>query len=176
MSVSKPTDEDLAKARHNLTDFVRSRAEQTAAELGFGWLGTALAPSTYQQLRGAFEHSKQTGEPLPVSSLYCENTVYLTPGDNVRFRFFHDVHHVRLGVSFALEDEWELALWHLADLERAGYSEESLEYRLLQADVIGQIIIVGIAGRFPWNQGTFTRTCAELGLDTGIFREMRRVA
>lgn len=163
-------------ARINLSRFVRDQAERAADELGFHWAGVAEAPSTYQQLRGAFEHSKRTGEPLAVSNLYCDDTVFMEPRDNVAFRFWHDTSHCRLGLSFSLPDEWELTLWHLAQLEEAGLGPETTEYELLRMDLLRQVILLGIAQRFPFNQGEFTRTCGELGLDAGILHELRRVS
>lgn len=163
-------------ARINLSRFVREQAQRAKDDLGFGWIGTPEAPSTYPQLRGAFAHAKATAEPLPVSNLYCDDTVFMEPGDNVAFRFWHDTSHCRLGLSFSLPDEWELTLFHLEQVERAGLGPQTREYQLLRLDLFGQIILLGIAGRFPLNQGEFTRTCAEIGLDAGILRELRRVS
>ena len=163
-------------ARINLSRFVREQADKTAEALGFGWVGTAEVPSTYQQLRGAFEHSKRTGEPLPVSNLYCDDTIFVEPVDNVAFRAWHDFHHCILGLSFGLPDEWELTLWHLRQLEEAGLGPTTREYELFRLDALGQVILLGLVGRFPFQQGEFVRTCAELGLDAGILHELRRVS
>jgi hypothetical protein len=163
-------------ARINLARFVHAQAEQIAEEEDFGYVGVADAPSTYQQLRAAFQRSKKTGEPLPVSNLFCDSTIYPEPRDNLAFRFWHDVSHCRQGLSFSLEDEWELTLWHLAQLEAAGLGPATREYELLRLDLLGQVILLGVAGRFPFDQGSFTRACVELGLDAGILHELRRVA
>ncbi|MEI2671068.1 MAG: hypothetical protein V9G13_08040 [Marmoricola sp.] len=163
-------------ARVNLSRFVRQQADQTTEEVGFGWIGTPEAPATYPQLRAAFQHSVKSGDPLPVSNQYCDDTVFVEPSDNVAFRYWHDVSHCRLGLSFALPDEWELTLWHLDQLAAAGYPPPTLEYQLLRLDLLGQIILLGIAGRFPFNQGEFTRTCHELGLDAGVMSELRRIS
>mgnify|MGYP000855250006 FL=1 len=175
-----PTHHRTAKgelgARVNLSRFVRQQADQTIEEIGFGWIGTPEAPTTYPQLRAAFSYSTKTGEPLPVSNQYCDDTVFIEPSDNVAFRFWHDVSHCRLGLSFALPDEWELTLWHLDKLVAGGYPPTSQEYQLLRLDLLGQIILLGIAGRFPFNQGEFTRTCHKLGLDVGVLSELRRIS
>lgn len=163
-------------ARINLSLFVLDQAEAITARLGFRALPTTDAPSTYQQLRGAFAHSVRTSDPLPVSNLFCEDTIFTEPQVNVAFRFWHDVAHCELGLSFSLPDEWELALWHLSQLEAAGLGPQTTEYELLRMDVLGQVILLGIAGRFPFSQGDFTLTCARLGLDAGILHELRRVS
>lgn len=163
-------------ARVNLSRFVREQADESADAQGLGWIGVPNAPSTYQKLRGAFEHSQRTGEPLPISNLYCDDTIYLESADNLAFRFWHDAPHCRLGMSFSLQDEWELSLWHLLQLTAVGLGPGSLEYELFRLDAIGQIILLGVAGRFPFEQVEFVRACAEVGLDQGILRELRRVA
>lgn len=166
-------------ARANLSRLVRlvrQQASEVSEDLGFGWIGKPDAPSTYPQLRAAFIHSKETGEPLPVSNEYCADTIFNEPSDNVAFRFWHDTAHCKLGLSFTLPDEWELTLWHLDQLSEQGYGAQTLEYELLRFDLIGQIILLGIAGRFPFNQGEFTRICAATGLDAGVLTELRRIS
>jgi hypothetical protein len=176
MSVSHGTAQDLLPARERLGQFVRQQATQASADLGFGWVGTPDAPSTYPALQAAFTQSRLTGAPLPVSNLYCDDTIFLDPEDNMSFRFWHDTSHCRLGLTFSLPDEWRLTLRHLVQLERAGYGPGSDEYRLLRLDLLGQIILLGIARRFPHSQGHFTRTCAALGLDAGVLAELERVS
>lgn len=164
-----------ALARVAVAKFVRLQAQETAAAAGFGWLATAEAPSTYQQLRGAYAASQATGAPLPVSNLHCESSVFPRPEDNIAFRFWHDCSHVRLGLSFSLEDELELATWHLAQAEQAGFTPGSLGYRLLEADHVGQVLVQAVGGRFPFDQEAFVLTCAQFGLGIGVLAELRRV-
>lgn len=172
MSITKIT--DLAP-EVTATLFVRQQAERTAKEVGFGWIGVAEAPNTYQQLRGAFQRSTLTGEPLPVSNLYCDSSIYLTPDDNIAFRFWHDVHHVTLGCSFRLEDELELALWHLDQAEQAGLVKGSAAHELLTSDLVGQLFLMALIGRFPFTQAAFVEGCQQLGLFGGLLSEIRRV-
>lgn len=176
MSVPQATVPELRAAREHLSQFVRQQAADAATALGFGWVGVADAPSTYPALQAAFINSRQTGKPLPISDLYCEDTVFIEPADNIAFRFWHDTSHCRLNLSFSLPDEWRLVLHHLAALEAAGFGSVTDEYRLLRLDLLGQLILLGIAGRFPLNQGQFTRSCAELGLDAGVLIELGRVS
>ena len=174
MSISHGTAPDTLQARERLGQFVHQQAAQAAADLDFGWVGSPDAPSTYPALQAAFTQAQLTGAPLPVSNLYCDDTIFLEPEDNIAFRFWHDTSHCRLGLSFALTDEWRLTMHHLAVLEAAGFDHGSDEYRLLRLDLIGQITLIGVAGRFPHNQGHFTRTCAEFGLDIGVLLELGR--
>ena len=176
MSVPQRTARGPHGARVNLSAFVRNKAATVAEEVRFGWIGVPNAPATSQQLRGAYARSQRTGDPLPVSNQYCDDTIYAEPSDNVCYRFWHDVTHVQLGLSFGLDDELELAIHHLDVLHAAGFPRGSLESDLLKTDLLGQIYLVGIAGRFPFNQGEFTRTCIELGLEAGLLHEIRKVA
>lgn len=166
---------ELAEARQQLSAFINQQAEDLAGRLGFGWRPVMDAPSTYQQLRGALDHSLNSLEPLPVSSENSASVIYDGPEVNFAFRFWHDVSHVQHGLSFALEDELELALWHLDVLERAGVAPASIAYRLLQADLLGQLLLMGLAGRFPFDQEEFVLTCALLGWEQGLLAEVRRV-
>lgn len=162
-------------ARIAISKFVRRTAKATAAEVGFGWIATEQAPSTYQQLRGAYAASLTTGQPLPVSSLNNDSSVFMRPEDNLALRFWHDVHHVRFGLSFALADELELASWQLAEAEKAGFRRGSLAYRLLEADHVGQLLMQALGERFPFNQEAFCLTYARHGAVLGLFAELRRV-
>lgn len=175
MSIANLKPEPDAQVRLDLSRFIRQRARQTASEVGFGWVGTSSAPSTYQQLRGAFKHSKNSGAPLTVSSLFCDSTIYPVKEDNVRFRFWHDVYHVKLGLSFRLEDELELALWHLDQAAQSGILPSTPVYELLQADLIGQVLLMALIRRFPIDQADFVTTCTQVGLMTGLLDEIRRV-
>lgn len=165
---------ELAEARRQLSAFINEQADELAGRLGFGWRPVVDAPSTYQQLRGALDHSLNILEPLPVSSENSASVIYDDPEVNFAFRFWHDVSHVQHGLSFALEDELELALWHLKVLEQSGTARESIAYRLLEADLLGQLLLLGLVGRFPFDQEQFVLTCALLGLDRGLLAEIRR--
>lgn len=165
----------LKLAQLELSRFVRYQAEQTQRRLGFGWIARQNAPSTYQQLRDAYRQSAATGEPLPVSSLFCDDTVYARPEDNHAFRFWHDTHHVELGLSFGLEDEAELAVWHLRQAEAVGIAPGSLVYRLLEADTLGSLLVLALSQRFPHHQRRFVTDAARWGLAAGLVNELRQL-
>ncbi len=166
---------ELVLARRDLATFVRRQAVEAEQRLGFGIRPTPTAPNTYQQLRGAYVTSVDSGVPLPISNLYCEDSIYFAPSDNVAFRFWHDTAHVALGVSFSLEDELELAQWHLEQLERAGLTSDTLPWKVFHADTVGQIQLMGLIGRFPINQLRFVTDCIEFGPEVGLLDEIRRL-
>lgn len=166
---------ELVLARRGLATFVRRQAVETEQRLGFGIRPTPIAPSTYQQLRGAYVTSVDSGVPLPISNLHCDDSIYFAPSDNVAFRFWHDTAHVVMGVSFALEDELELAQWHLEQLERGGFESDSLPWKVFHADMVGQIQLMGLIGRFPGHQLRFVTDCIEFGTGIGLLDEIRRL-
>lgn len=176
----KPSDyistEDIAQARHNLTAWVMDTATDLARSEGFAWTPRAGAPSTYPDLCAAYARSKRSGGSLPVSSENSAAVILTSPDANFAWRFVHDCAHVRLGLSFSLTDEWELALWHLSELERAGFATDSVEYAFLRADTLGQVTINAVARRFPGDQERFDLECQRYGFDYGILREIRREA
>lgn len=165
----------LQSARIAYARFVRVQAARTAGRLGFGWHGTSQAPSTYQQLRAAFARSVETGAPLPVSEQNAASVVFPDATDNVAFRFWHDVSHVERGLSFRAEDELELALWHLAQLEDAGYDRTSLVHRLAEADTVGQVLLHAVAKQFAHDQLACLHGCIGSGLAAGVLAEIRRL-
>lgn len=165
---------DIWQARRNLSEWVRQTARETIQREGFGWVPHPDAPSTYPDLCAAYARSKRTGAPLPVSSEHSTDVVLLEPEDNYSWRYVHDVSHVTLDLSFSLRDEFELALWHLSELERVGYAPDSLEYAFLKADTLGQVIVNATARRFPENQARFALECQQVGFEEGILREIRR--
>lgn len=165
---------ELTKARALLSAFVEQRADLAADELGFGWTPAPDAPSTWPDLLDAFALSEDTGVPLPVSNQFCDNTVYLSPKTNMAFRFWHDSSHVRFGFSFELVDELELAGRHLTDLEKhGGVQRGSLPWRMLHADLVGQIYVMALARRFPVEQWPFVRSVFDLGFDRAVLEECR---
>lgn len=175
-TVHTPTVSEIEWARATLSDYVLDHAARTEHDIGFGYIGQRQAPSTYESLFAAYTHSVATGEPLPISSENSTDVIFSSPEVNVAHRFVHDVHHCRLNLDFGLVDELELAIWHLDRLEDAGFAPNSLEWRLLHADLIGQIQINAFAKRFPSDQRQFGLDCALLGFDRGILTELRRSA
>jgi hypothetical protein len=161
-------------ARETLAAFVIQQALTTADEIGFTWKPTPDAPERFDVLSAAYHHSEATGEPLPISSANNDSTIYTSAEANIAFRFCHDVHHVRLGLSFDLVDELKLALWHLDALEHSGFPPTSLPWRLLHADLIGQATVMAFARRFPLDQYRFAEGCLTGRFDRGLLAELRR--
>jgi hypothetical protein len=164
---------EVRLAREVLTEFTLDQANRTARAVGFTSKPTPDAPSRYDVLQAAVRHSTETGEPLPISSEHNESVIYTTPEANIAFRFVHDVNHVRRQLSFQLVDELELALWHLQELEGAGFPPTSVPWRLLHADLIGQAQLMSLTRRFPLDQQRFVNSCLVDGFEQGLIIEAR---
>ena len=165
---------ELTLAREVLTEFVCCQAERTRQKLGFGWVAQVEAPSTYDELCSAYERSYTTGQPLPISSENTEAIIYTSTEANISMRFWHDVNHVRHQLTFDLDDELELGLWHLSVLEAAGFDRDTLLWKLLHADLIGQAHVMAFTQRFPIDQERFVTLCVLDGFDRGLLYEVRR--
>lgn len=161
-------------ARQNLSAFVLSQAKVTAHEAGFGWEARPDAPDKYPLLQEHYQQIKISGGALHVSSYNSGNIIYTSPEVNHAFRFWHDIHHLKLGLSFRFVDEIELALWHLSVAQQAGFHRDSLEAQLLEIDMLGQNYLYSVARKHPANQERFVRRCLLLGLHEGVLEEARR--
>jgi len=165
---------EIDDARARLSAWVVERAEATAKRVGFKWAPSAHAPSIYADLCMAVFASSVVGHPLAVSSQHSDAVILISPEANHAWRFVHDVAHVERKLTFSLPDEFALALWHLEELECAGFSPDSLEYSFLKADTLGQVIVNSTARRFPEDQARFALECQQFGFEQGILREIRR--
>jgi hypothetical protein len=163
----------VVEASDTLSSFIGRAARRTVEEVGFGYVLTPDAPSTYPALITAFERSAKTGAPLPISSDNSDDVIYRQPSVNSALRFWHDVNHVRRRLDFSLVDELELSLWHLSELEAAGHERGSLVWRLLHADLTGQAYVQAFAQRFPFDQRRFVTGCVTAGFDHGLLQELR---
>ncbi|MFV3114246.1 hypothetical protein [Gordonia amicalis] len=166
--------EQISQARHAVSAWVMDAAVVKARRVGFAWVPTPDAPSTYPELCAAFARSIRSGGSLPVSSEHSGAVIWTSPEVNYAMRFVHDVSHVERKLTFSLCDEFNLALWHLSELERAGFAPDSLEYAFLKADALGQVIMNAVARRFPADQELFALECQQFGFEQGILREIRR--
>ena len=164
--------EGLRSATEVVSRFIDAMARRMTKVVGFSWVATPTAPSIYPELRAAYELSKQTRSPLPVSSLYCDTVIYPRRQDNYKLRFWHDALHVQTGLSFDVADELELGLHHTRIAEREGLRKRSLPWRLLRVDLLGQNYLMAVAKRFPIDQRKFTERCIQFGLDEAIEMEL----
>ena len=145
-------------ATTELEKFVLGLATYAGQLEGFGWVGDPEAPADYDALRRAYDHSRATGSPLPVSNRHDERTIYRTRSGNLAFRFWHDMTHVKLGCDFDLEGETRVAMAQLDILRGFGFNPRSPEYRLLFADTFGQSVYNLVVESFPDDQEGFVRT------------------
>ncbi len=164
----------LASAAMNLSTFIFSEATKLSEQLGFGWRATPDAPSSFDAVLDAHQHSRTTGERYPVLSSGSESSIYASAEVNHAFRFLHDMTHVRLELGFDPDAELYVAVEHLNTLRRAGYAVGSTEWHLLHADTIGQLVAGCVLGRFVIDQRAFVFDCVRRGLNVAIEIESTR--
>lgn len=173
MTPDRCMSDEITKAAATLSDFIREMAARTAEEVGFHYELTDDAPSTYEALVAAYKQSTTAGAPLPISGENSDAVIYADLDVNYALRFWHDISHVRHGLTFDLVDELELSLWHLGELENVGHRPGSLVWRLLHADLTGQAYVQAFAMRFPFDQRRFVAGCVTAGFDHGLLAEIR---
>ncbi len=166
----------LATAQIALSTYIFSAASQKAEAVGFGWRATADAPSTFEAVLDAYEHSRMTGERLPVFDGASDLTIFLGPQVNHALRFLHDLTHVELKLDFSADSELRVAVEHLTRLRQAGFAVGSLEWHLFHAETVGQIVASCVLGRSPIDQKAFVIDVVTVGLKVAIEREgLRKV-
>ncbi|MDB9846207.1 hypothetical protein OAC41_05525 [Acidimicrobiales bacterium] len=182
----------IITARNNIGHFIIQQAQQRANNLGFGFIPSDQAPETYEGLQQAYLRSTLTRAPLPVTSRArsgrlrtteqrCErydraseigyhyvSRELLGPDIGLSALFWHDTNHVRLGASFSLDHEDELADWQLHQLRHAGLRQDTLEYRIMDADTRGQIACTRALDRAPTDTRQFTQWCLDGGLPMAL--------
>lgn len=159
-------------ASSELSNFVVHAAAATSQLVGFEWVGCPDAPSTFPDLLAAADRSAMTGQPLSVSDENSATVIYTFPEINLALRFWHDVSHVLRGLDFTAPHELQLAQLQLQALERAGIERGSPPWRLLQADLVGQVYLSAVGRRFPVDQAVFVERCLTTGIDSAVLAEL----
>jgi hypothetical protein len=112
------------------------------------------APENLQEL---IEWKMYEGGPIPVSSLYCDRTLFTSPEGNHAMRAWHDWLHILTGLETEFADEMELGLVHAETAERYGCTSEAV--KALLWDMCGQSLFYEATGNFPVNQLAFVDWC-----------------
>jgi len=154
--------QDLMDARGRLTDFVIQRAADTAKRVGFGYAACPIAPATYANLREEFRRASHLGEPFPVYSGASSKTIYTSTIGNWAFRFWHDVLHCEMNADFSPAGERKVASQQCRDCAEA-FGSDSMEFKLLAADTIGQVQYYTECGGFVEDQLTYVLDLIESG-------------
>jgi hypothetical protein len=155
----------------NLTGWILSEAARVSEAEGFGWKPVDEPPDGFPAVLDAYQHCRESGERFPVLRSSGESTIYAGPEANHAFRYLHDMTHVRLELGFDPDAELYVAVEHLQMLRRSGFSVGSLEWHLLHADTVGQLVAHCVLGRFVTDQKQFVYDCVLLGLKRAIDKE-----
>jgi hypothetical protein len=118
------------------------------------WRASNNAPETFAALRQAYS----TLGHIPVSTVGSETSIYGDAGVNMAFRAWHDAIHLRHGLSFAPEDEIEVAHIQCASV---GIARDKA---LLWAGVAGQVRYFEAFGEFPTDQTAFVLDYVACGI------------
>lgn len=133
------------------------KASRIAREVGFSYEPVAEAPSTYEELRAAFQESIRTRRPLPVWSGACKTSIYGSVEANWAFRFLHDLSHCILDEPFTVAGELQVHSFLARSLGIAQFAQAtSCEDHVYWADSYGQSLYSDMTrGKFPEDQTEF---------------------
>lgn len=155
--VFKPSYKNMAlyQARLNLSKLVEREALHLCKVLNISYEDSLHASEDYQTVKQGFNDAISLKKPVLVYRGNSTGCIYLEPYHNWAFRFWHDYLHVKHDLDFNYESELQVARMHLACVA-SHYGLGSLEYRLMQADTIGQVEFYrDNAGSFVDNQLQF---------------------
>jgi hypothetical protein len=139
--------------------------------LGFGWRASPVAPADFPALVREYETARISRLPFRVSCLHSDSVIYDSSETNLALRFWHDTNHVLHGLTFALDDERELADRHLQALRAEGFGPTTFEHQLIHADIFGQVYFQIVTGSFVRNQLRFDTNCVLFGVDEAVAQE-----
>ncbi len=155
----------------NLTGWVLSEAAKAAEQEGFRWKAVPDPPLGFASVLDAYQRCRETRERYPVAMDGSVASIYAGSEANHAFRFLHDITHIRLELGFDPDAELYVAVEHLNMLRRAGFAVGSLEWHLLHADTVGQLVAGSVLNRFVLNQRAFVFDCVMLGLKRAVENE-----
>ena len=145
---------DFELARRNLSAMVRRQARLAAGYVQ--WTATADAPTNFKALCRMWRECETDGRPFKVSSLNCENTIYMHAEDNWHFRLWHDILHVTMQQDFSYLGELAVATVHLKAAAN-WFGSESPEFALMRIETVDQLNYFHNTGNFVPNQLEFAK-------------------
>lgn len=147
----------------NLARFMFEQAARVTRLIGISYRDAdeCEVPSNGVMIRMKFDHCIKTCQAFPISREGNESAVYGAAA-NMAFRFWHDYLHFvhRLGVG--LQDELKLAAIH-REVVAQRFGADSLEARIMYADVAGQALHYALSKKFVEDQRGFDYNMVRLG-------------
>ena len=137
-------------------------AQATALKIqGWKYFTTDKAPESFKALKG-----QTIGKRIPIANYGGDTSIYGDVAINERFRFWHDVTHLKLNEGFSKQGEYAVVEQHLLEAERYGLSP--LAMAILRIDTKGQVDYYFRHKEFVQNQDAFLDTCLLRGTDLAI--------
>lgn len=139
----------------NLARFMHEQAAQVSRLIGISYQDAdeSEVPSTGSKIRDTFVQCIREVRPFPISREGNETAIYGAAA-NLAFRFWHDYLHYAHGLGVGLSSELKLAALH-RDAVAKRFGADSLEARIMYADVAGQALYYAHEGEFVEDQRKF---------------------
>lgn len=151
------TDHQFNQARHALTVWMIQKAHRIAKDFEINYEPSENAPNDFEALKLSYRDAKRNRTPLPVWSGASDATIYTSPEGNYAFRFVHDVLHVVFNADFSVQGESVVTVHH-AKMAAEYFGADSLEYKMLLADGLGQVFYMAQHGQFPVDQLAYVKS------------------
>lgn len=159
---------EFNNACRNLGRYVEMKAATIAREIGISYAESESCPTTGREISATFEQCRRAVKPFPVYSGGCANTIYPIAADNLAFRFWHDFLHWRHGATIKTADEIRLAKIHARQVGQH-FGRDSIEARVIYADIAGQVEYYASAGEYLKDQKGFVFYYINANKNAGIF-------
>lgn len=159
-----PTMAEFNTACHNLSLFMYRKAAAITKHVGISYdvVPDGKCPENGKQIRAMFDECRKACKPFPVYAGGSENTIYDSAAANHAFRFWHDYIHYAHNLTIKPADELKAAEWHKQGVA-AVFGADSLEARIMFADVAAQVLFYANTGKFVENQKGFIFHCVTEG-------------
>lgn len=157
------TEARFDQACANLSRFMLMQAARVAKHVGFSYVEApdAECPSSLRGIQAEWHDCQVNCHAFPISDAGNDTSIYGHAG-NVAFRFWHDFVHHDLSLTTKLEDELKATEVHAKAVGRA-FGSNSLECRIMRADVAGQASYYFKTGEFVRDQRAFVLDLLQTG-------------
>lgn len=154
-AVSCKTD-DFDVARIRLGNFIVAKANEICRVNNISYEESKNAPETFEGIIAGFAESFMHLKPFYVSSIGCNNTVYIAPYINWAFRFWHDYLHFKHNLTLSFIDELMVSNIHVHEVELE-FGVNSLEAKIMQIDTAAQALYYKIHKEHVYDQLEFCK-------------------
>lgn len=148
--------DDFDVARIRLGNFIVAKANEICRVNNISYEESMFAPESFEGIIKGFAEAFMNRKPFYVSSVGCDETVYIAPYINWAFRFWHDYLHFKHNLTLSFIDELMVSNIHVHEVELE-FGVNSLEAKIMQIDTAAQAMYYQIHKDFVVDQLAFCK-------------------